>query len=72
MNDLNFELIPTKKADAQSFKINGITVHSVYDPVSEARKWAAQVIDRVASEGSITSISILFSSFFNKSAKASI
>ena len=47
MNDLNFELIPTKKADAPSFKINGITVHSVYDPVSEAQKWAEQIAGQI-------------------------
>ena len=47
MNDLNFELIPTKKADAPSFKINGITVHSVYDPVSEAQKWAGQIAGQI-------------------------
>ena len=47
MNDLNFELIPTKKADAPSFKINGITVHSVYDPISEAQKWAGQIAGQI-------------------------
>ena len=50
-NDLNFEIVQTKVASAPSFKINGITVHSAYDPVSEARKWAAQVMDRINSEG---------------------
>ena len=50
-NDLNFEIVQTKVASAPSFKINVITVHSVYDPVSEARKWAAQVMDRIAIEG---------------------
>ena len=50
-NNSSFEVIQTKVASALSFKINGITVHSVYDPVSEARKWAAQVMDRINSEG---------------------
>ena len=50
-NDLNFEIVQTKVASAPSFKINGITVHSAYDPVSEARKWAAQVMVRINSEG---------------------
>ncbi len=50
-NDLNFEIVQTKVASAPSFKINGITVHSAYDPVSEARKWAAQVMGRINSEG---------------------
>ena len=50
-NDLNFEIVQTKVASAPSFKINGITVHSVYDPVSEARKWAAQIMDRINLEG---------------------
>ncbi len=52
MNNLkNFEIVQTKKNGSPSFKINGITVHSVYDPVSEALKWAAQVMERIASEG---------------------
>ena len=50
-NDLNFEIVQTKTISAPSFKINGITVHSVYDPVSEAQKWAAQVMDRINLEG---------------------
>ncbi len=50
-NDLNFEIVRTKVASAPSFKINGITVHSVYDPVSEGRKWVAQIMDRINSEG---------------------
>ena len=50
-NNSNFEVIRTKVASAPSFKINGITVHSVYDPVSEGRKWAAQIMDRINSEG---------------------
>jgi spore maturation protein CgeB len=50
-NDLNFEIVQTKVASAPSFKINGITVHSVYDPVSEGRKLAAQIMDRINSEG---------------------
>jgi spore maturation protein CgeB len=50
-NDLNFEIVQTKTISAPSFKINGITVHSVYDPVSEAQKWATQVMDRINSEG---------------------
>ena len=50
-NDLNFEIVQTKTISAPSFKINGITVHSVYDPISEAQKWAAQVMDRINSEG---------------------
>jgi spore maturation protein CgeB len=50
-NNLNFEFVQTKAVSAPSFKINGITVHSVYDPISEANKWAAQVIDRINSEG---------------------
>ncbi len=47
MNNLNFELIQTKKEGAPSFKINGITVHSIYDPVLEARKWAGQVAGQI-------------------------
>lgn len=31
-----------------TFKINGITVHSVYDPVAEGKKWAASVIEKYA------------------------
>jgi len=50
-NNIGFEIIETKIASAPSFKINGITVHSVYDPLSEARKWAAQVINRIENEG---------------------
>ena len=50
-NDLNFEIVQTKTISAPSFKINGITVHSIYDPVSEAQKWATQVMDRINSEG---------------------
>ena len=50
-NDLNFEIVQTKTISAPSFKINGITVHSVYDPISEAQKWAAQVMDMINLEG---------------------
>jgi len=50
-NNIGFEIIETKIASAPSFKINGITVHSVYDPLSEARKWAAQIINRIENEG---------------------
>ncbi|MGC8555293.1 MAG: glycosyltransferase family protein [Candidatus Acidulodesulfobacterium sp.] len=50
-NNITFEIIKTKISDAPSFKINGITVHSAYDPLSEAKKWAAQVADRINSEG---------------------
>jgi spore maturation protein CgeB len=47
MNNLNFELIQTKKEGTPSFKINGITVHSVYDPVLEAQKWAGQIAGQI-------------------------
>ncbi len=48
---LNFELIKTKKPEMPSFKINGITIHSVYDPIAEAQKWAAQVMEQVNANG---------------------
>jgi spore maturation protein CgeB len=51
MSALNFELVQTKNAQAKSFKINGITVHSAYDPAYEAQKWAEQVILRTENEG---------------------
>ncbi len=50
-NNINFEIIKTKIPSAPSFKINGITVHSVYDPVSESQKWAIQVMERINSGG---------------------
>ncbi|MHB1696710.1 MAG: CgeB family protein [bacterium] len=56
MEQLIFELVQTKKASEPSFKINGITVHSIYDPVSEARKWAAQVLQNIEETGKIDKI----------------
>ena len=49
---LTFELLPAKAdmpheyCGGATFKINGITVHSVYDPVAEGKKWAASVIEK--------------------------
>ena len=51
MEQLNFELVQTKTTTAPSFKINGITVHSVYDPLIEAQKWAGQIIEKIDEEG---------------------
>lgn len=56
MEQLNFELIQTKIDSAPSFKINGITVHSVYDPLAEAQKWARQIIEKIDNEGKVDKI----------------
>ncbi len=51
---LTFELLPAKTGmpheycGCATFKINGITVHSAYDPVAEGKKWAASVIEKYA------------------------
>ncbi len=51
---LTFELLPARTGmpheccGGSTFKINGITVHSVYDPVAEGKKWAASVIEKYA------------------------
>lgn len=46
-NDLKLELVQTKLKGAVSFKINGITVHSVYNPVSEGKKWAESAMEKI-------------------------
>ncbi len=49
---LTFELLETKISGASAcfggltFKINGLTVHSAYDPVAEGKKWALSVIEK--------------------------
>ncbi len=44
---LNFELVQAKLKNAPSFKINGITVHSAYNPVSEGKKWAESAMEKI-------------------------
>lgn len=48
--NLDFEPAASKIGDAPSFKINGITVHSLYNPVSEGKKWAASLLDKLCEE----------------------
>ena len=38
-SEFNLTVIKTKKEGFNSLKINNITVHSVYDPFAEAKKW---------------------------------
>ncbi len=38
-SEFNLAIIKTKKEGFNSLKINNITVHSVYDPFAEAKKW---------------------------------
>ncbi len=48
--NLNFESIALKVDSIPSFKINGITVHSLYNPISEGKKWAMSISDRLRDE----------------------
>ncbi|HEC25690.1 MAG TPA: hypothetical protein ENI54_06760 [bacterium] len=43
--EFNLSVIKTKKDGLNSLRINNITIHSVYDPESEAIKWAKANLD---------------------------